>query len=113
MRLIVVETHPIQYRTPIFRALVDNGVNLTVLYGSDCSVAGYVDPGFAQSFAWDQDLLSGYSHRFMGTTATGADSPAHASSNGLADHIRELRPTAIMASGYSPQFHRDAMHAAV
>ena len=110
-RLIAVETHPIQYRAPMYRWLAANGVELTVLYGSDCSVVGYQDPGFGRTFTWDQDLLSGYRSEFLGTTATGADSPEHASSAGLRERLAHFRPDAVLATGYSPDFHRQVIRA--
>ena len=63
--LAIVETHPIQYRAPVYRALRQKfGIPVKVIYGSDFSVAGYYDPEFRSQFAWDTDLLSGYDHTF-------------------------------------------------
>src|SRR5687768_10915904 len=110
--LVVVETHPVQYHAPIYRAIAHRGLTVEVLYGSDCSVVGYQDPGFRRHFAWDQDLLDGYSYNFLGTTRDGADSPAHASTAGLRGHLRDTQPRAVLLTGYSPEFHRQALKAA-
>ena len=110
--LLVIDTHPIQYRAPVFRWLHEHGLRIQVLYGSDCSVAGYRDPGFGQSFAWDQDLLAGYPADFLGTVATGATAPEFASSIGLEQQIERHQPRAILAHGYSPAFHRRVATAA-
>ena len=64
--LTVVATHPTQYHAPVYRWLQTRlGIPVTVLYGSDFSVAGYRDPEFATTLAWETDLLSGYSARFL------------------------------------------------
>src|SRR2546425_4757453 len=64
--LVVIETHPVQYRTPVYRTLQQRyGVPVTVIYGSDFSVAGYHDCEFGNTFAWDGDLLSGYRSVFL------------------------------------------------
>ena len=56
---LIIETHPIQYRAPIYQRLacILKG-NIHVAYASDFSVRGGHDPGFNLSFAWDNDLLS-------------------------------------------------------
>lgn len=60
--LAVIDTHPIQYRAPVYRTLsTEIGIPITVIYGSDFSVVGYQDKEFGAKFAWDTDLLSGLS----------------------------------------------------
>ena len=71
MTLAVIETHPVQYHAPVYRALQSLGVPVTAIYGSDFSVAGYSDRGFGAQVAWDTDLLSGYDAIFMGRVAMG------------------------------------------
>ena len=64
-RLAIVETHPIQYKAPLFRLLAAHPqIDLTVLY------AMIPDPtqqgtGFGVSFAWDVPLLEGYRHEVL------------------------------------------------
>jgi len=112
--LVVIETHPIQYRAPVYRALqAKYGVPVTVIYGSDFSVAGYYDPEFRAQFAWDTDLLSGYPYVFLSTVAQGAGRTYETvSTRGLARALRNLNPGAVLLSGYSPRFHQWAwLHA--
>jgi glycosyltransferase involved in cell wall biosynthesis len=111
-RLVVIQTHPVQYHVPVYRALVGQGIQVSALYGSDCSVVGYADRGFGRSFAWDRDLTSGYQAIFMGTTAEGSDSPEFASTEGLPERLQELQPDAVLVTGYSPAFYRRALDAA-
>jgi glycosyltransferase involved in cell wall biosynthesis len=66
-RLGVLDFHPIQYHTPLYRRLADRGrVRLDVLYLRDTGYRPVVDPGFGVPVAWDIDLLSGYEHSFLG-----------------------------------------------
>ena len=70
--LAVVETHPVQYHAPVYRAVQQQfGIPVTAIYGSDFSVAGYRDAEFGATFAWDTDLLSGYTSIFLTRSAPG------------------------------------------
>jgi glycosyltransferase involved in cell wall biosynthesis len=112
--LVVIETHPIQYRAPVYRALQERcRVPVTVIYGSDFSLAGYYDPEFRSEFAWDTDLLSGYGHIFLSkTTEGGARTYETVSTRGLSRALCNLAPRAILLTGYSPRFHQWAwLHA--
>jgi glycosyltransferase involved in cell wall biosynthesis len=104
--LAVIETHPIQYRAPVYRALQQQyGVPVTAIFGSDFSVAGYYDAEFKSQFAWDTDLLSGYSHVFLSRVAEGgAANYDSVSARGLDRAIRAVNPAAILLPGYSPRF---------
>lgn len=69
-RLAVVNSHPIQYFAPLYAHLnQDPELEITVLYCSDFSLRGGVDPGFKQAVTWDIDLVGGYSHKFLGERA--------------------------------------------
>src|SRR6185437_13037804 len=64
--LAIVTTHPIQYQTPIWRALAADGrVPFEVWYLTDFGVEPSRDREFAAEFRWDIDMLSGYPHRFL------------------------------------------------
>jgi glycosyltransferase involved in cell wall biosynthesis len=110
MSLVVIETHPIQYHAPVYRALQrDFGIPVTVVYGSDFSVAGYRDREFGASFAWDTDLVSGYAPVFLSrVTEGGARSDVEVTTRGLRQALRDAAPSAVMLVGYSPRFHQQA-----
>jgi len=112
--LCVIETHPIQYHAPVYRVVRERcGIPLTVIYGSDFSVAGGLDREFGKSFAWDTDLLSGYESRFLSRTATGgARNVAEVATTGLRGALRQLNPKIVMLVGYSPRFHQRAFYEA-
>ena len=96
-KLIVIETHPVQYRVPIYRMLQEKfHIPVTVIYGSDFSIKEYRDKEFNESFAWDTDLLSGYAHIFL-------------TKNDIEKILTDLKPGVVMITGYSPGFHRIAL----
>jgi glycosyltransferase involved in cell wall biosynthesis len=64
--LAILTSHPIQYQAPLWRALaVDGQIPFEVWFLTDHAVKPTHDREFAKSFAWDQDLLAAYPHRFL------------------------------------------------
>jgi glycosyltransferase involved in cell wall biosynthesis len=112
--LAVIETHPVQYHAPVYRSVEqDFGVPVTAIYGSDFSVAGYTDSEFKSSFAWDVDLLGGYSSRFLHRSIGGVASDVKTvQARRLRETLAEVAPKAVMLVGYSPRFHRVAFREA-
>jgi glycosyltransferase involved in cell wall biosynthesis len=110
--LVVIETHPIQYHAPVYRAVQGFfGVPVTAIYGSDFSVVGYRDNEFAATFAWDNDLLSGYRSLFLSRVGQGgACSAEQVSGRGLGQLLQLLNPRATLVCGYSPRFHQLALY---
>ena len=112
--LAVIETHPVQYHAPVYRALErDFGVPVTAVYASDFSVAGSVDPEFNARISWDVDLLAGYSQRFLSRMRDGgARDVSEVTTRGLGRALHDIAPRAILLLGYSPRFHQLAFVAA-
>lgn len=71
MRLGVLLTHPIQYYTPLLRALAER-LDLHVYYAHR-PTAKEQGAGFGVAFNWDVDLLSGYDHTFLRNEASRPD----------------------------------------
>ncbi len=111
--LAVTETHPVQYRAPVYRYLQQHlGIPVTVFYGSDFSVVGYRDREFGTEFAWDVDLTSGYTAVFLTTVARGGGrSYETVRAPGLRARLQALRPQAVLLTGYDTVFHRQAFWA--
>jgi glycosyltransferase involved in cell wall biosynthesis len=64
--LAILTTHPIQYQVPLWQALARDGrVPFEVWYLTDHGTRRSNDREFGQTFAWDIDTLSGYTHRFL------------------------------------------------
>lgn len=69
--LIALATHPIQYQTPVWKALAARGaVPFEVWYLTAHGVEPSLDAEFGQAFSWDVDTLSAYAHRFPEGKAT-------------------------------------------
>src|SRR5882672_4105096 len=97
--LLAIETHPVQYRAPIYRALQQTfHVPVTTIYGSDFSVAGYRDAEFGSTFSWDTDLLDGYRSVFLTRTENGAPRNGPPALN-MMKAITEANPSAILLIG--------------
>lgn len=110
MTLTVVSTHPIQYHAPIYRALQTQfGVPVTAIYSSDFSIVGYHDREFGADFAWDTDLLTGYTSIFLSQVAHGgARSVEEITADGVGRALRQIRPRALLLIGYSDKLYRTA-----
>jgi glycosyltransferase involved in cell wall biosynthesis len=112
--LAVIETHPIQYRAPVYRTLsTELGIPITVIYGSDFSVIGYQDKEFGTKFAWDTDLLSGYDSQFLSKVKMGgSQSFETVSSQGLTAVLRKIQPKALLITGYNHRLYQAAFYEA-
>jgi glycosyltransferase involved in cell wall biosynthesis len=108
--LAVIETHPIQYHVPVYRALQQRfGVPVTAIYGSDFSVRRYRDLEFGAELEWDADLTGGIDSHFLSTVECGgAVDPVKMSARGVGAMLDRLAPRAVLTVGYSPSFHRRA-----
>jgi glycosyltransferase involved in cell wall biosynthesis len=108
--LAVIETHPVQYHAPVYRAVRKRyGIRVAAIYGSDFSVVGYHDAEFGTTFRWDTDLLSGYDAVFLSRVGQGgARSVEEVTARGLGEALQRLKPRAVLLLGYSPRFHRQA-----
>ena len=64
MKLGVVVSHPIQYYSPLFKALAPE-IDLTVFYCDSGKPDVQAAAGFGVEFQWDTPLLEGYEFRFL------------------------------------------------
>ncbi|MBW2274773.1 MAG: glycosyltransferase, partial [Deltaproteobacteria bacterium] len=111
-RLGIFVTHPIQYFAPMWRALAAApGLELSVHFFSDHSVAGGVDPGFKVAVSWDVPLLDGYGHEFIRRDGDLAAPRSMA----LPDARERITPEhfdVVMIHGYMYAFERQVLRAA-
>jgi len=102
IKLVAVETHPIQYKAPLFRAIAaDPRFDLTVLYAMipDAVQQG---AGFGVSFEWDMPLLEGYRYRTLTNVARepsvtrfrGCDTPE------IYTVLKTEQPDAVLVNGW-------------
>lgn len=106
-KILFLETHPIQYRAPIFRELQKLVPDkFEVVYASDFSVRGYKDAGFGDNLAWDTPLLEGYPYRILGNeTGPGITKWYGLTENGVSQLINAAKPKAIMLSSLGYRFN--------
>lgn len=101
-KLVAVETHPIQYKAPLFRLMAeDPRFDLTVFYAMipDSSQQG---DGFGVAFQWDVPLLEGYHYELLNNVAR---KPSVSQFNGcvtpeIYQRIKEMRPDAVLVNGW-------------
>lgn len=104
--LLIFETHPIQYRAPVYQALEKQCPGqFEVVYASDFSVRGYQDAGFGTQLAWDTPLLAGYANRVLGNDAAGGTGRwGGFTGRGVAELIRTHKPRAILLHSFGYAF---------
>lgn len=112
--LLIVETHPVQYRAPVYMRLHELCPgSVHVVYASDYSVRGGLDSGFDQAVTWDTDLLAGYPCTVLRSDLTRAPSDWNAlDGRGLRELIRRLRPDAILLTSLNYRYDAVAYAAA-
>lgn len=64
-KIIFVNSHPIQYFTPLYKYLNDNGLETEAWYWSDESLKESKDKEFGINVKWDIPLLDGYKATFF------------------------------------------------
>ena len=100
--LVAIETHPIQYKAPLFRRLaLDPRLDLAGLYAMlpDAAQQG---AGCGVPFEWDVPLRDGYRSEVLENRAkhpsvtafSGCDTP------GIEERLRVLRPDAVLVNGW-------------
>ena len=106
VKLLIFETHPIQYRAPIYVALQKLIPNqFYVIYASDFSLHGYRDSGFSAEIAWDTPLLLGYPNLVLqNATERGIDHWSGLHGAGVADVFGHYRPKAVLLSSFRYKF---------
>lgn len=104
--LVVFDSHPVQYRVPIWRAIeAQFPGNLHVVYATDCSLRDHIDTGFDRAITWDDPMLKGYNSTILncehGKPLTGWNS---LTGEGIVDCIHELKPSAILLTGINYRY---------
>jgi glycosyltransferase involved in cell wall biosynthesis len=110
-RVLAIDTHPIQYKAPLYRRLQsEHGHEVSAFFATDIGTQRYADAEFGVEVAWDVDLLSGYRSFFGQHAASPSDAGLRElRCRGLAKILWQTRPEVILLSGYASQFARDAM----
>jgi glycosyltransferase involved in cell wall biosynthesis len=102
-RLLVLASHPIQYRSPLYRYLaLMEWLDLEVWYGDDYGVRPRKSGWGVEEFMWDGDLLAGYQHRFLKNRSPWPDpSTIFGKINpSLPRELGRSKPDAVLIPGY-------------
>ena len=104
--LLIFESHPVQYRAPVYATL--NHIcpgKFHVIYASDFSLRGGIDPGFSTSLAWDSNLLGGYPSTVLNPSITAApQSWSSLSGRGLDNVFKIFTPRAILLTSLNYRY---------
>jgi glycosyltransferase involved in cell wall biosynthesis len=105
-KLIVFDSHPVQYRVPVWQCLEKKYPQmLHVVYASDCSMKGFKDDGFGKTFAWDEPMLEGYSYTILGNEngipLAGWNS---LSGKGIWEVLSKQKPQAVLLTGLNYRY---------
>lgn len=112
-KLVIVNTHPIQYNAPMFRYAAKY-MDLHVLYCMNPDKSQVGKSGFGIDFKWDVDLLSGYDHSFLDNVSS---TPDVSSYNGcdtpdIGIEFQNLNATHIIVFGWNVKSYLQAVRAA-
>lgn len=106
-KLLVFDSHPVQYRVPIWKEMEQMQTNcIHVVYASDCSVRGnYKDTGFGKTFSWDDPMLEGYDYTILncekGKPLSGWGS---LTGKGVKPLINKFNPASILLTGINYKY---------
>ena len=64
-QVVFLNSHPIQYFSPLYKQMAESGLQLTVCYCSDESIRGKLDKGFGKEVKWNIPLVDGYHSVFL------------------------------------------------
>lgn len=109
-KVYIFDTHPVQYKAPVYQALERMRPGLfEVIYASDLSVKGQLDKEFGVEVAWDTPLMQGYDYRVLNTEDPKYKRMASRfGSRGVYELIRNERPAAVMLTQATYHFDRVA-----
>ena len=105
-KLLVFDSHPVQYRVPIWQILSKhNPGSVHVVYGSDCSVRGHADKDFGQTVVWDEPMLAGYENSILNCEkGEPLSSWGSLTGEGVKEAIDRIKPNAVLLTGLNYKY---------
>jgi glycosyltransferase involved in cell wall biosynthesis len=106
LKLLVFDSHPVQYRVPIWQSLSSNNPgSLHVVYGSDCSIRGENDKEFGQKVVWDEPMLVGYENTILNCEkGEPLSSWGSLTGEGVKEIIAKIKPQAVLLTGLNYRY---------
>lgn len=113
--LLIFETHPIQYKAPIYQRLQQlRPGTFKVIYGTDGSMKDGMDKEFGRKVTWDVPLLDGYPYEVLHNQKGAAlDNFYSLSGRGILKLLQKERPRAILVAPFLFAFDATAFACAV
>jgi glycosyltransferase involved in cell wall biosynthesis len=104
--ILIFETHPIQYKAPIYQRLQQlRPDSFRVIYGTDGSMRDGYDAEFGRKVTWDTPLLEGYPHTVLGNQrASVLQGFRSLSGRGIFKLLRREKPAAVLVAPFLFQF---------
>lgn len=106
MSILVFDSHPVQYRVPIWRTIQSLDASaIHVVYASDCSVRGHMDAEFGLSVSWDEPMLEGYPHTILNCEKGEPLSDwSSLTGQGVAEALDRIKPKAVLLTGLNYRY---------
>jgi glycosyltransferase involved in cell wall biosynthesis len=100
--LLIFETHPIQYKAPIYQRLEQlRPGSFKVIYGTDGSMRDGFDKEFGRKVTWDAPLLDGYPHEVLNNQKGAAlDNFYSLSGKGILKLLQKEKPRAVLVAPF-------------
>jgi glycosyltransferase involved in cell wall biosynthesis len=106
LRLLVFDSHPVQYRVPVWKILESKHPGcLHVVYGSDCSIRGTTDKEFGKKVVWDEPMLSDYNNTILNCEkGEPLSSWGSLTGKGVKEMIDKIKPDAVLLTGLNYRY---------
>ncbi len=107
-KLAIIHTHPIQYNSPFFRRLSEDGFfRVKVFYTWPQAVNGFYDQKFKRKINWDIPLLEGYDYELVKNISLKPSSQFFwgTINPGIVKKIKKWRPEGVLVYGWNHFSH--------
>jgi glycosyltransferase involved in cell wall biosynthesis len=106
VKLLVFDSHPVQYRVPVWQLLEKHHPGcLHVVYGSDCSIRGTTDRDFGKEVIWDEPMLAGYENTILNCEkGEPLSSWGSLTGKGVKEMIDKIKPNAVLLTGLNYRY---------
>ncbi|MEL6943951.1 MAG: glycosyltransferase family 4 protein, partial [Bacteroidota bacterium] len=107
IKLLVFDSHPVQYRTPIWQELHKVAPNsIHVAYATIYSAESHHDEEFGQEIEWGSSLLEGYPYTVLNEKKNLSLSGWNSlTGKGVKRILEQLQPQAILLTGFNYRFN--------
>lgn len=112
MKIAYFLTHPIQYQSPLIRALCDAGVDVEVVYGPMAADWAKQDSELGRDQPWDVSLMDGYPFQFLKSPFWFGLAGLFCLHSRIKNLLEQKRPGAVWVHGWGDVYSVAAWSAA-